>query len=108
MILPLEKTKRNHQHAELSPEAFAVVITGILLALARTSGPEQDVCCVTRPITFRLNFNYGNLHDMSYSVNEPHEVEAVGVAGNTALVCMTVRTSVGKWLHTLSSHPTSR
>ena len=38
--------------------------------------------------------------------NPQSRSEAVGVAGNTELVCRTVCTGVGKWLHTLLSHPT--
>ena len=33
---------------------------------------------------------------------------AAGVAGNTALVCRTVCTGVGKRSHTLAPHPTLR
>ena len=59
-----ENELRSVLHQSISPKlgAIAIVITGNLLALARTSGIAQKVCQVSN---VRIAFSYSNLHDMT-------------------------------------------
>ena len=96
------KCQRNHQfnlkriflvHEQARPhsETTDIVVTGILLALARMLGLRQNVCCIEE-FHVRITFSYSNLHDMTNSITEISESQsaAARVTGNTSLVCMAV------------------
>ena len=52
--------------------AADIVIIGIFLALARMSGPKQNVCCV---ITYvRVIFSYSSVPDMTNAITDILEV----------------------------------
>ena len=103
-------------------EAADITIVAILLSLARMSGLKKMFAVIR--VHVKTTFSYSNLHwlgikhQVTYllivivmtwqsALLKPQSQDAaVGMAGNTALVYITVWTGVGKWLHTLPSHPT--
>lgn len=84
-------------------EAVDSVIIGTSLALARTLGPKQSLCCVEGYFCqgyfcqgyFQI---YGNFHDMTklHCSNPQGQSAAAGVVGYAALVCITVYFQVWK------------
>ena len=81
-----------------------IVITVILFSLARMSGLKQNPCCGKSPMPgLQWSSCHGKLH---YWLSRGWSA-AVRVVGNTALVCVTACTGLGKGLHTLPSNPAS-
>ena len=109
---PKKKTRLKFLHGKIQSqsEASDTVIMGFLLALARTQELKQNVCLV-RKFHVRITFRCTNLHDMTNPILEIPKSQSAAARvgegrGNTALVCMTIYTSMGKQLRTLPSHPT--
>ena len=57
-------------------EATDIVISGISLALTKTSGPKKKFCCVKSPMSGLLAAIVINLHD---TTNSKNEISTVGV-----------------------------
>lgn len=80
-----------------------IIIIGILSAVARTSGLKQTLWCVNSPLCCCPVS--GLFASVLIFMTWQTWSAALRVAGNIALVCLTVRRGVEKQLHTLPFHP---
>ena len=71
---------------------------------------DQAKCSLCHVMSWLLSPTVSNLHDRTYKLldcwNPWRQSAAARVMWNTAPVCVAVCMSLGKWLHTLRSHPT--
>ena len=97
-------TEVNWPQSDVADDVF----TSISLSLTRMFMPQQKISSFVFEFHARITFSSSCLHDMTklHDWNPWSQSAVAGEVGHAALVCRTACASVvGKWLHTLPSHP---